>query len=74
MASEERNSDYIEKLVAVNRVAKVVKGGDNLVSQLLQLLVMDTEELVMVMVKQRKYQQLFKKQWKKLKKVWSPYL
>jgi small subunit ribosomal protein S5 len=27
MASEERNSDYIEKLVAVNRVAKVVKGG-----------------------------------------------
>ena len=26
MASEE-NSDYIEKLVAVNRVAKVVKGG-----------------------------------------------
>ena len=27
MATEERNSDYIEKLVAVNRVAKVVKGG-----------------------------------------------
>ena len=27
MSSEERNSDYIEKLVAVNRVAKVVKGG-----------------------------------------------
>ena len=27
MAAEERNSDYIEKLVAVNRVAKVVKGG-----------------------------------------------
>ena len=27
MASDERNSDYIEKLVAVNRVAKVVKGG-----------------------------------------------
>ena len=27
MATDERNSDYIEKLVAVNRVAKVVKGG-----------------------------------------------
>ena len=27
MAADERNSDYIEKLVAVNRVAKVVKGG-----------------------------------------------
>ena len=27
MAVDERNSDYIEKLVAVNRVAKVVKGG-----------------------------------------------
>ena len=27
MAVEERKSDYIEKLVAVNRTAKVVKGG-----------------------------------------------
>ena len=27
MATDERNSDYIEKLVAVNRAAKVVKGG-----------------------------------------------
>ena len=27
MAVEERKSDYIEKLVAVNRAAKVVKGG-----------------------------------------------
>ncbi len=27
MANEERKSDYIEKLVAVNRTAKVVKGG-----------------------------------------------
>jgi hypothetical protein len=74
MASEERNSDYIEKLVAVNRVAKVVKGGDNLVSQLLQLSVMDTEELVMVMAKPKRYQQPFKKLWKKLRKVWCPYL
>ncbi len=27
MAGEDRKSDYIEKLVAVNRTAKVVKGG-----------------------------------------------
>ena len=27
MATEERKTDYIEKLVAVNRTAKVVKGG-----------------------------------------------
>ena len=33
MASEERNSDYIEKLVAVNRVAKVLKVVDSLVLQ-----------------------------------------
>ena len=27
MVSEEKKTDYIEKLVAVNRTAKVVKGG-----------------------------------------------
>ena len=30
MAVEEKKSDYIEKLVAVNRTAKVVKVEDNL--------------------------------------------
>ena len=31
MAYDDKKSDYIEKLVSVNRTAKVVKGEDNLV-------------------------------------------
>jgi len=74
MASEERNSDYIEKLVAVNRVAKVVKGGRQFGFTALTVEVMDMEEVDMATAKQKKCRQLYKKLWKKQKRVWCPYL
>ena len=54
MNTERQNDDLIEKLVAVNRVAKVVKEEGNLVLQRLQLLVMVKVRLEWAMERQKK--------------------
>ena len=59
-----------EKLVQVNRVAKLLKVEEFLALQLLQLLVMETEELVLEEVRLKRYQLQFKKLWKMLEEAW----
>ena len=58
---EERGDGLIEKMVAVNRVTKVVKGGRIMAFSALTLLVMVMVASVWAKVNQKKYQLLFKK-------------
>ena len=52
---EEKDSEFTDKLVHINRVAKVVKGGSALVSQHLLLLAIKKAASVLVTVKPVKF-------------------
>lgn len=63
MAKVEQNEGFVEKLVAVNRVAKVVKGGW-IFSFTALTVVGDGAVLALVVVKHVKFLLQFKKHWK----------
>ena len=63
---EERGDGLIEKMVAVNRVTKVVKGGRIMAFSALTVVGDGDGASVWAKVNQKKYQLLFKKQWIKL--------
>ncbi len=59
------NDDFTEKLVAVNRVAKVVKGGRQFGFTALTVVAMAMARSVLVTARRVKYRSRFKKRWKK---------
>ena len=74
MAYDDKKSDYIEKLVAVNRTAKVVKGGRQFSFTALTVVGDGNGRIGYGYGRQRKYQWLYKRQWIKLKIAWLVFL
>ena len=68
VATEERDDGLREKMIAVNRVTKVVKGGRILGFAALTVVGDGTEKLVWVRVNLGKFLLLCKRLWMKLKK------
>ena len=69
MAYDDKKSDYIEKLVSVNRTAKVVKGGRQFGFTALTVVGDGNGVLDMDMEKLKKFLLPFKKLWKRQKRV-----
>lgn len=63
--AKQQQPDLAEKLIAVNRVSKVVKGGRIFSFTALTVVGDGAGKVGLVMVKHVKFQLLFKKQWKK---------
>ena len=66
MQNEERDDGLREKMIAVNRVTKVVKGGRILGFAALTVVAMAMAASAWVKASQKKFQWLFKRQWTKL--------
>jgi len=66
----QQQGDLQEKLVQVNRVAKVVKGGRIFSFTALTVLVMETARLVTDAVKRAKYLRPSKKRWSRRVVTW----
>lgn len=62
---EKQAGELQEKLIAVNRVSKTVKGGRIFSFTALTVVAMVTVALVLVTVKRVKFQQRSRKRWKK---------